>query len=138
MAEAALTAARKEVNATLKLATDAEPDDLLEADGYIFCAPENLSAISGAMKEFFDRCYYSVLGSIEGRPYAQMVCAGSDGQNAARQTARIAKGWRLREVQEPLIICTEAQTTKEILAPKTISPDQLDLAENSALPWARG
>ncbi len=126
MAEAALTAARKEVNTTLKLAADAEPDDLLEADGYIFCAPENLAAISGVMKDFFDRCYYSVLGSIEGRPYAQMVCAGSDGENAARQTARIAKGWRLREVQEPLIVCTEAQTTEEILAPKTISPDQLE------------
>jgi multimeric flavodoxin WrbA len=125
MAEAAFAAARAEVGSTLKLAVDAEPGDLLAADGYIFCAPENLAAISGIMKDFFDRCYYPVLGQIEGRPYAQMVCAGSDGENAARQTARIAKGWRLREVQEPLIICTEAQTPEEILAPKTISDDKL-------------
>ena len=125
MAEAAFAAARAEVGSTLKLAVDAEPGDLLAADGYIFCAPENLAAISGIMKDFFDRCYYPVLGRIEGRPYAQMVCAGSDGENAARQTARIAKGWRLREVQEPLIICTEAQTPEEILAPKTISDDKL-------------
>jgi len=78
-----------------------------------------------AMKEFFDRCYYPVLGRIEGRPYAQMVCAGSDGTNAARQTARIARGWRLRAVQEPVIVCTHAQTPEQILAEKTIPEDEL-------------
>jgi multimeric flavodoxin WrbA len=76
MAEAAAVAAEKEVDTVLKVARDAEPDDLLQADGYIFCAPENLAAIAGIMKDFFDRCYYPVLGRIEGRPYAQMVCAG--------------------------------------------------------------
>ena len=127
MAEAAASAARAEVKTILKPAQDAQPDDLLDADGYIFCAPENLAAISGIMKDFFDRCYYPVLGRIEGRPYTQMVCAGSDGENAARQTARIAQGWRLREVQSPLIICTHAQTPEEILADKTIHEEELDL-----------
>ncbi|MEM7318973.1 MAG: flavodoxin family protein, partial [Pseudomonadota bacterium] len=89
------------------------------------CAPENLAAISGVMKDFFDRCYYPVLGRIEGRPYAQMVCAGSDGENAARQMARIAQGWRLRAVQPPLIVCTHAQTPEAILAAKTIPDDEL-------------
>ena len=125
MAEAAAASARAEVETVLKPATEATPDDLLSADGYIFCAPENLAAISGAMKEFYDRSYYAVLGRIEGRPYAQMVCAGSDGENAARQTARIAQGWRLREVQPPLIVCTHAQTPEAILAEKTIPEDAL-------------
>ncbi|SDZ02629.1 NADPH-dependent FMN reductase [Jannaschia faecimaris] len=125
MAEAAATAARDEVETILKPAHEAEPEHLLQADGYIFCGPENLAAIAGIMKDFFDRCYYPALGHIEGRPYAQMVCAGSDGENAARQTARIAQGWRLREVQPPLIICTHAQTPEEILAAKTISEDDL-------------
>jgi len=79
------------------------------------------------MKDFFDRCYYPVLGRIEGRAYAQMICAGSDGENAARQTARIAQGWRLRAVQDPLILCTHAQTQEAILAPKTIP--EADLAQ---------
>jgi len=92
----------------------------------VFCAPENLAAISGVMKDFFDRCYYPVLGQIEGRPYAQMVCAGSDGENAARQTARIAQGWRLKEVQPALIVCTHAQTPEDILAEKTIPQTELD------------
>jgi multimeric flavodoxin WrbA len=125
MAEAAAMAARDEVDTVLKPATEAGPDDLLAADGYIFCAPENLAAIAGLMKDFYDRCYYPVLGRLEGRPYAQMVCAGSDGQNAARQTARIAQGWRLREVQAPLIVCTHAQTPEAILAEKTIPEKDL-------------
>jgi len=126
MAEAAAEAARDEAETVLLTAGRAGPDDLLAADGYLFCAPENLAALSGAMKEFFDRCYYPVLGRIEGRPYAQMVCAGSDGENAARQAARIATGWRLREVQPPLIVCTHAQTPEAILAEKTIAADELD------------
>jgi flavodoxin len=125
MAEAAANAARDEIDTVLKAADEAQPEDLLQAEGYIFCAPENLAAIAGIMKDFFDRCYYPVLGKIEGRPYAQMVCAGSDGENAARQTARIAKGWRLKEVQPPLIIRTRAQTPEEILAEKTIPEENL-------------
>lgn len=126
MAEAAFEAARDECETILKTADEAGPDDLQKADGYLFAAPENLAAIAGVMKDFFDRCYYPVLGKIEGRPYAQMVCAGSDGENAARQTARIATGWRLKEVQPPLIICTYAQTPEEILAKKTISENDLE------------
>lgn len=126
MAEAAAEAARGEADTKLMPADQAGPEDLLAADGYIFCAPENLAAISGLMKEFFDRCYYPVLGKLEGRPYAQMICAGSDGENAARQIARIATGWRLKAVQPPLIICTHAQTPEAILAEKTIPQDQLD------------
>ena len=125
MAKAAADAAQAELPITLKTASETQPADMFEADGYIFCAPENLAAIAGVMKEFFDRCYYPVLGKIEGRPYAQMICAGSDGENAARQTARIAQGWRLREVQPPLIVCTHAQTPEAILAEKTIREDQL-------------
>ncbi len=125
MAEAAAEAASKEAPTVLKTADRAGPEDLLRAGGYIFCAPENLAAMSGVMKDFFDRTYYPVLGRIEGRPYAQMVCAGSDGQNAVRQIARIAQGWRLREVQRPLVVCTHAQTPEQILADKVIAEKQL-------------
>lgn len=127
MAHAAFEAARAEGETRLLHAEDAGPEDLLAADAYLFAAPENLAALSGAMKEFFDRCYYPVLGRIEGRAYAQMVCAGSDGENAVRQMARIATGWRLKAVQPPLIVCTHAQTEAEILAEKTIG--ETDLAK---------
>lgn len=126
MAEAAASAARAETNTVLKRAEDTRPEDLLGASGYLFAAPENLAALSGAMKEFFDRCYYPVLGRIEGRPYALMICAGSDGDGAARQAARIATGWRLKQVQPPLILNTSAQTPEEILAEKTIPEVELE------------
>lgn len=138
MAEAAAGAARCHAPTILKTADQAGPGDLINADGYIFCAPENLAAIAGVMKDFYDRCYYPVLGRIEGRPYAQMVCAGSDGANAARQTARIARGWRLREVQPPLIICTHAQTPERILAEKVIPDDQLALCREVGAAVAAG
>ena len=125
MARAAAQAAESECHARLVRAEDAAPDDLLAADGYLFACPENLAALSGAMKEFFDRCYYPVLGRIEGRPYATMVCAGSDGENAVRQIGRIATGWRLKQVADPIIVCTRAQTPEAILAPKTIPEDEL-------------
>lgn len=127
MAEAAADAARAEPDVALRLlrADEAAAPDLLAADGYLFAAPENLAAIAGIMKDFFDRTYYPVLGRIEGRPYALLVCAGSDGGNAARQMARIATGWRLRAVAEPLIVCTHAQTPERILAPKHIAPGEL-------------
>ena len=100
--------------------------DVIDADAYVFATPENLAAISGMLKDFFDRCYYPVLERINGRPYATLICAGSDGQNAARQIERIATGWRLRPVAAPLIVCTHAQTTEEILAPKTIGAADLE------------
>ncbi|MHA7851689.1 flavodoxin family protein [Roseovarius sp.] len=142
MAEAAYHTARPETETRLLTADQATPDDLLAASGYLFCAPENLAALSGAMKEFFDRCYYPLLGRIEGRAYAQMICAGSDGTNAARQLARIATGWRLRAVQEPLIVGTHAQTPEAILAPKTLSDADLapcrDLGQALAAGLAMG
>ena len=125
MAETAYAAASAEAAVRIVQAEHAMPGDVLAAQGYLFCAPENLAALSGAMKEFFDRCYYPVLGKVEGRPYAQMVCAGSDGQGAARQMARIATGWRLKEVQPPLIICTHAQSPENILADKIINATDL-------------
>ncbi len=126
MAAAAYGAAQEDADVRLIRAEDANPEDLLTSDGYLFASPENLASLSGAMKEFFDRCYYPVLGKLEGRPYAQMICAGSDGENAVRQLARIATGWRLKAVQSPLIICTHAQTEAEILAEKTISETDLE------------
>jgi multimeric flavodoxin WrbA len=127
MADAALRGAHAEagVRATLLHAAAAQPEDLLQADGYLFVAPENLAAIAGTMKEFFDRNYYPVLDRINGRPYAVLVCAGSDGTNAVRQIERICTGWRLKRVAEPIIVCTHAQTPERILAPKVIEPDDL-------------
>jgi len=140
MAEAAAVGAGAEQGITTRLQTAAQttPDDVIAADGYIFATPENLAAISGMMKDFFDRCYYPALGRINGRAYASLICAGSDGENAARQVARIATGWRLKPVAAPLIICTHAQTPEAILAAKTIPQADLEKCRELGAALAAG
>lgn len=127
MAEAAALGARTEPAAYVRLipADEAHADDLMAADGYLFVGPENLAALSGEMKAFFDRTYYAALEQLNGRPYAHLIAAGSDGTGAARQLARIALGWRLKAIAEPLIVNTAAQTAEAILAPKTVADADL-------------
>ena len=119
-------------------AKSAEPADLMRAAGYLFVCPENLAGMTGEMKEMFDRCYYPLLGRIEGRPYATAIAAGSDGRGAQAQIDRIVTGWRLRRVAEPLIVCTRAQTPDEILAEKLVPPSELALCRELGAALGQG
>lgn len=138
MAQAAADGAGAECEVMMIAAREAEAAHLLETEGYLFVAPENLASLAGVTKDFFDRTYYPLLGRIEGRPYAAMICAGTDGEGAARQMARIATGWRLRAVAEPLIVRTGAQTPEAILASKTIDASDLSLCRDRGAMIAAG
>src|SRR5262245_49293978 len=140
MAQAAAGGAGTELDVAVNIlhAGAAGADELLEADGYIFATPENLAMMSGAIKDFFDRTYYAVLDRIAGRPYAVLICAGSDGENAARQIQRIATGWRLKAIADPVIVCTYAQTPDEILAKKQIGEFDLKRCEEVGATLAAG
>ena len=137
-ATAAGAATESSVQVRLLRASDAGADDLIGAHGYIFATPENLAAISGLMKDFFDRTYYAVLEQLNGRPYASLICAGSDGANAARQIERIASGWRLKPVAPALIVCTHAQSPEQILHPKTIGSHDLQSCRDIGAAMAAG
>lgn len=104
----------------LRRAAEVTLEEVLAAQGYLFCAPENLATLSGEMKEFFDRCYYGVLDRVNGRPYLALVAAGSDGSGAVRQIERICTGWRLRPLAPAHIVLTHAQTPDAIMTPKTL------------------
>ena len=104
---------------------DVTAEMVFAARGYLFCCPENLATMSGAMKEMFDRLYYPLLGRIEGRAYATIIAAGSDGTGAQAQIDRIATGWRLKRVVEPMIVNFGAQTPEAIMADKTVAEDTL-------------
>lgn len=116
----------------------ATADDFLAARGYLFCGPENLAALSGAMKEMLDRLYYPLLGGIEGRAYASIIAAGSDGSGAQRQLDRIATGWRLRRVAEPMVVNFQTQTPETILAAKIVPPVTLDACSRLGAALAEG
>lgn len=124
--------------AWLVAAEDAVPAMLLSAGGYLFCCPENLGSMSGLMKEMFDRCYYPALGQIEGRPYATLIAAGSDGAGAERQIDRIVTGWRLRRVADPLVVNLSAQTPEAIAAPKQVPAAMLDQCRELGAGFAEG
>ena len=140
MAQAAAAGGSREATVRVRLETAAAsgPRALLESSGYVFACPENLAAMSGMMKDFFDRSYYPVLDQLVGRPYATLICAGSDGTNAARQIERIATGWRLKPIADPVIVCTHAQTPEEILRPKRIGAADLARCEEIGATLAAG
>jgi multimeric flavodoxin WrbA len=140
LAQAATDGARQVegVDVCIFNASEATPEHMRASDGYLFFFPENLAAISGGMKDFFDRCYYPCLGVLNGRPYAMIICAGSDGRNAVAQAERIATGWRLRQVSPSVIVCTYAQTPEAILAPKQINASDLAAAESLGVQMATG
>lgn len=140
MAQAAAAGAATEsaVRVSCLHARDAGPAQVLAADGYVFATPENLATMSGLMKDFFDRCYYAALDRIQGRHYASLICAGSDGSGAARQIERIATGWRLKAAAAPLIVCTHAQSTEAILRAKHIGADDLQRCHELGAAMAAG
>lgn len=140
MVEAAARAARQAaaIEVQVLYAQSAGAEHVLAADGYVFATPETLAGMAGLVKDFFDRTYYGVLDRINGRPYAVMVCAGSDGSGAVRQIERIATGWRLRPAASPLIVCTHAQQPAEIMAAKRIPPDELARCEELGATIALG
>ena len=140
LAEAAREAARaaRGIRVHYLRAERAQAADVLAADGYLFACPENLAAIAGVMKAFFDRTYYDVLGKIEGRPYAAIICAGSDGENARRQLERICTGWRLKRIAHTPIVNVGAETREEILAEKHIGKPALAKAREIGATLAMG
>jgi multimeric flavodoxin WrbA len=88
MVDAVLQGARNPqingVESRLTPAAEAQPEDLLEADGLIVATPENFGYMSGALKDFFDRSFYEV----EGQVTAPALChCHQRGQRRQRCTA---------------------------------------------------
>ena len=140
LASTAFSAAIDEEGCSAELLTagDTNVAHVLDADGYLFVTPENLATMAGGMKDFFDRVYYGALDRVNGRPYAAIIAAGTDGEGAARQIQRIATGLRLKEIAPPMIVRNGAQTPEQILAPKRVPDADLSRARELGAAIAAG
>ena len=106
MAEAVVRGAGTEDGVEVRAlrALEAGLDDLLWAEALLLGTPENFGYMSGALKDFFDRTFYPAQGRVQALPYALFVKAGNDGTGAVTSVERIARGYPLRRVAEPLVV----------------------------------
>lgn len=85
------------------------PEDLTQADAVILGTTENLGYMSGALKDFFDRCYYPAQEHTQAMPFGFFVRAGLDGTGTKRAILSIAQGMKWKLVQDPVICRGEWQ-----------------------------
>ncbi len=83
---------------------DADPDNVLWADGFILGTTENFGYMSGLIKDFLERIYYPCLEHTEALPFALYVKGGLDGQGAKTSVERVVTGLRWKHIREPLVM----------------------------------
>ena len=107
MARSVARGARSIENVTVSLrkASRATLQDLIDCDGVAIGSPEYFGYMSGMIKDFFDRTYNDAQGRNEvfRKPYVVFISAGNDGTGALRSIEKICIGYQFRKVYEEVI-----------------------------------
>ena len=96
--------AEADVRLITKSPFDCGTDDVMDADGVIIGTTENIGAMAGATKDFFDRTYNDLLDVKAGLPVAAYIRAGLDGTGTTRGLESIFIGLRWRLITPPLVL----------------------------------
>lgn len=105
LADAVVRGARSStINVKFREPLEADSDLVTAADAIIIGTTENFGAMSGLIKDFFERIYYDCLEQTQGMPFAFYVRAGLDGQGTLDGVQRITTGLKWKLVQEPLLL----------------------------------
>jgi multimeric flavodoxin WrbA len=109
LAEAVEQGAARRIDLKVKRqrAFDTTLQDLLDCQAVVFATAEYNGYMSGALKDFFDRTYEPARGHVTNKPYAIVISAGNDGTFAAQYIQRIARGYMLKLVADPIIVVGE-------------------------------
>jgi multimeric flavodoxin WrbA len=99
------------VELVCKRAWDTTLEDLIGCDGVIFGTAEYNGYMSGALKDLFDRTFEPAQGRVTNKPYAIVISAGNDGSFAAQFIERIARGYPLRRIADPIIVVGSVDET---------------------------
>ncbi|MFT5260700.1 MAG: multimeric flavodoxin WrbA [Saprospiraceae bacterium] len=83
---------------------DASSDDVLWCDAIIIGTTEHFGAMSGQIKDFFERIYYPCLDEKQGLATALYIKAALDGNGTQIGVEKIFKGLRWRLVQPTLML----------------------------------
>jgi multimeric flavodoxin WrbA len=75
---------------TLKKATDATAEDLINCDVAAFGSPNYYSDMAGALKDFFDRAYWDVRDKVHHKPYGAFCSSGVNSSRVLDSIDRVA------------------------------------------------
>lgn len=105
LAKAAVRGARRvSINVVFCEPLDANSELVKKADAVLIGTTENFGAMSGLIKDFFERVYYDCLEHTQATPFAFYVRAGLDGQGTLDGVQRITTGLKWKLIQEPLLL----------------------------------
>ena len=104
------------VNSRVMSPFEATPAEALNCDAIILFTTENFGAMSGAIKDFFERIYYPCLAQEnqkrnQGKPFALVIRAGLDGTGTNIGVHKIITGLKWKEAQPTLICHGDFQAT---------------------------
>jgi len=86
--------------ASLKKAAEATSNDLIDCDAVVFGTPNYFGYEAGAVKDFFDRTFFTLREKVAGKPYATFGSYGGGGEKAINSLNKLCDNLGLKKATE--------------------------------------